>query len=217
VAWGREHLYLLPGLPGESGEAHAVAEQPEPDRTTLSAEELAWAEHEGGWFAVVARAMTREHARRGTASPASLVSLPYAPIGYGRCRNCCNLNYASQHYGRGNVLRRQLPPRRALTRRRRRQRAERERQKVTAKCQAERQHVPLLSPEEAERAVADAIALAEKLGMRRMPDDCYYSGEYLELSSRELGRDDTFRCGSLLMRNNIFMAFVTTLGYKRFD
>ncbi len=159
-----EHLYLLPG---ESGEAHAVAEQPEPDRTTLSAEELAWAEQEGGWFAVVARAMLRKQAQSIATERA--VSLPYPPVGDRRCRICANLNYASQHYGRAHKLRRQLPPRRALSRRRLRQRAEHERKKLVAKCQRETQRVPSLSPEEAERAVADGIALAEKLGMRRMP------------------------------------------------
>jgi hypothetical protein len=46
-----------------------------------------------------------------------------------RCRECWNLNYGSQHYGRTHALRRQLPPRRGLSHRRRTQRANRIRQK----------------------------------------------------------------------------------------
>jgi hypothetical protein len=118
-----EYLYLLPG---ESGEAHAAVERPESDRASVSAEELAWGEQEGGWFATVARAIAREQIRRGAAGPEMRVTLPYLPVGNWRCRTCANLNYASQHYGRTHALRREIPPRRALTRRRRQQRAERE-------------------------------------------------------------------------------------------
>jgi hypothetical protein len=51
---------------------------------------------------------------------------PYAPKrGDWRCRKCWNLNYGSQHYGRTHTLRRQLPPRRALSRGRRLQGANR--------------------------------------------------------------------------------------------
>lgn len=130
------------------------------------AEDIAWGLKEGGWFAVVARAMLRNQAQ-GVATE-SAVSLPYTSVGDWRCRICAGLNYASQHYGRTHNLRRQLPPRRALSRRRRRQKAELARQKFMAKCRTEAPS--FLSAEESERFVADAMVLREKLRFRRLSD-----------------------------------------------
>lgn len=64
-------------------------------------------------------------------------SLYAPPIGDWRCRKCWNLNYASQHYGRTHALRRKLPPRRILSKRRRQARTERRREKYLAKARAE--------------------------------------------------------------------------------
>jgi hypothetical protein len=120
-----EHLYLLPG---ESGEPSAAVAPPEWGHGALSPEVLSAAEQEGGWYAIVARAIAREQARQsGQGRPQNVVRLPYLPVGNWRCRKCLNLNYGSQHFGRTHALRRQLPPRRALTRRRRLKEANRKR------------------------------------------------------------------------------------------
>lgn len=116
-----EHLYLPPDEPGE---AHAAV-KPEPEEPIpgmLSPSIIAASEEEGGYYAVVARAIVRaQSARAQRPLPASegLARLPYVPVGDWRCRECWNLNYASQRFGRTNSLRRTLPPRRVLSRRRR--------------------------------------------------------------------------------------------------
>lgn len=124
-----EHLYLPPG---ETGDAHAAVEpQPEVYRCGgISPADLAEGEALGGWFAVVSRAIAREQGKatrrhlRATGQ-SDVIRVPYAPVGNWRCRKCWNLNYASQHFGRTHALRRQLPPRRILSRQMRLKEADR--------------------------------------------------------------------------------------------
>jgi hypothetical protein len=129
-----EYLYLPPG---EAGEPHATVEPaPEVYPGGPSPADLAWAEAEGGWFAVVARAIAREQAAasgrhgRAMSGPQARIRLRYEPVGNWRCRKCWNLTYGSQRFGRTHALRRQLPPRRSLTHRRRLQKASRARRKL---------------------------------------------------------------------------------------